>query len=125
MDSMTRVIKSNSNQRNKFTEGLDFASIVDWTSELRPSMKKLRQAMDGLLKTARLTHSVFRVQEDAKTAQRVCNVRYRRDVCFSQAVMIRKITFWYSDDRCKEFIRPLESICYEISFRTKLPNEKV
>ena len=86
VDSMTRVIKSNSGQRNKFTEGLDFASIVDWTSELRPSMKKLRQAMDGLLKTARLTHSVFRVQEDAKSAQRACNVRYRRDVCFSQAV---------------------------------------
>lgn len=84
---MTRVIKSNSaGQRNKFTEGLDFASIVDWTCELRPSMKKLRQAMDGLLKTARLTHSVFRVQEDAKRAQRACNVRYRRDVCFSQAV---------------------------------------
>lgn len=83
---MTRVIKSNSGQRNKFTEGLDFASIVDWTSELRPSMKKLRQAMDGLLKTARLTHSVFRVQEDSKAAQRACNVRYRRDVCFSQAV---------------------------------------
>jgi inositol polyphosphate-4-phosphatase len=72
--------------RNKFTEGLDFASIVDWTSELRPSMRKLRQAMDGLLKTARLTHSVFRVQEDVRAAQRACNVRYRRDVCFSQAV---------------------------------------
>ncbi|XP_076171479.1 inositol polyphosphate-4-phosphatase type I A isoform X2 [Ptiloglossa arizonensis] len=86
VDSMTRMIKSNSGQRNKFTEGLDFASIVDWTNELRPSMKKLRQAMDGLLKTARLTHSVFRVQEDAKMAQRFCNVRYRRDVCFSQAL---------------------------------------
>ncbi|XP_046586824.1 inositol polyphosphate-4-phosphatase type I A isoform X2 [Neodiprion lecontei] len=86
VDTMTKVIKSNSGQRNKFTEGLDFASIVDWTSELRPSMKKLRQAMDGLLKTARLTHSVFRVQEDAKAAQRACNVRYRRDVCFSQAL---------------------------------------
>ncbi|XP_032688495.1 inositol polyphosphate-4-phosphatase type I A isoform X2 [Odontomachus brunneus] len=86
VDSMTQVIKSNSGQKNKFTEGLDFASIVDWTSELRPSMKKLRQAMDGLLKTARLTHSVFRVQEDSKAAQRACNVRYRRDVCFSQAL---------------------------------------
>lgn len=51
-------------------------------------MKKLRQAMDGLLKTARLTHSVFRVQEDSKAAQRACNVRYRRDVCFSQAVSL-------------------------------------
>lgn len=79
-------VKNSVAQRNKFTEGLDFDSIVDWTSELRPSMKKLRQAMDGLLKTARLTHSVFRVQEDAKSAQKACNVRYRRDVCFSQAV---------------------------------------
>ncbi|KAJ3629984.1 hypothetical protein MTP99_014343 [Tenebrio molitor] len=42
--------------------------------------------MDGLLKTARLTHSVFRVQEDPKAAQRVCNVQYRRDVCFSQSL---------------------------------------
>lgn len=71
---------------NKFTDGLDLNKINDWAAELRPSMRKLRQAMDGLLKTARLTHSVFRVQEDPKAAQRVCNVRYRRDVCFSQAV---------------------------------------
>jgi len=80
------VGRNGSTVRNKFTEGLDFASIVDWTCELRPSMRKLRQAMDGLLKTARLTHSVFRVQEDGRAAQRACNVRYRRDVCFSQAV---------------------------------------
>ncbi|PSN35360.1 hypothetical protein C0J52_11509 [Blattella germanica] len=80
------VGKNGSTVRNKFTEGLDFASIVDWTCELRPSMRKLRQAMDGLLKTARLTHSVFRVQEDGRAAQRACNVRYRRDVCFSQAL---------------------------------------
>lgn len=56
-------------------------------------MKKLRQAMDGLLKTARLTHSVFRVQEDPKMAQRACNVRYRRDVCFSQAVSFFYFSF--------------------------------
>ncbi|XP_014221741.1 type I inositol 3,4-bisphosphate 4-phosphatase isoform X1 [Trichogramma pretiosum] len=85
-DATPRTSKPSVVQRNKFTEGLDFASIHDWPSELRPSMKKLRQAMDGLLKTARLTHSVFRVQEDAKSAQRMCNVRYRRDVCFSQAL---------------------------------------
>ncbi|KAJ8866130.1 hypothetical protein PR048_033654 [Dryococelus australis] len=96
VDSVQRAVNSAVNsavarngstvQRNKFTEGLDFASIVDWTCELRPSMRKLRQAMDGLLKTARLTHSVFRVQEDSRAAQRACNVRYRRDVCFSQAL---------------------------------------
>lgn len=42
--------------------------------------------MDGLLKTARLTHSVFRIQEDRRAAQTACNIRYRRHVCFSQAV---------------------------------------
>lgn len=61
-------------------------------------MRKLRQAMDGLLKTARLTHSAFRVQEDRRTAQRVCNIRYRRDVSFSQAVIFFNffflIIFW-------------------------------
>lgn len=82
VNSVTKVVRNG----NKFTDGLDINKIVDWAAELRPSMRKLRQAMDGLLKTARLTHSVFRVQEDSKAAQRACNVRYRRDVCFSQAV---------------------------------------
>lgn len=82
VNSVTKAIRNG----NKFTDGLDLNKINDWVAELRPSMRKLRQAMDGLLKTARLTHSVFRVQEDPKAAQRVCNVRYRRDVCFSQAV---------------------------------------
>ncbi|KAF2894719.1 hypothetical protein ILUMI_11457 [Ignelater luminosus] len=82
VNSVTKVIKNG----NKFTDGLDINKIADWVAELRPSMRKLRQAMDGLLKTARLTHSVFRVQQDPKAAQRVCNVQYRRDVCFSQAL---------------------------------------
>ncbi|KAF5286113.1 hypothetical protein FQA39_LY16396 [Lamprigera yunnana] len=82
VNSVSKVIKNG----NKFTDGLDINKIADWVAELRPSMRKLRQAMDGLLKTARLTHSVFRVQQDPKAAQRVCNVQYRRDVCFSQAL---------------------------------------
>lgn len=82
VDSVTKIVRNG----NKFTDGLDINKIVDWAAELRPSMRKLRQAMDGLLKTARLTHSVFRVQEDPRAAQRFCNVRYRRDVCFSQAL---------------------------------------
>lgn len=82
VDSVTKMVRNG----NKFTDGLDINKIIDWAAELRPSMRKLRQAMDGLLKTARLTHSVFRVQEDPRAAQRVCNVRYRRDVCFSQAL---------------------------------------
>lgn len=85
-DALNKAVNCATVVRNKFTEGLDFSTITDWTIELRPSMRKLRQAMDGLLKTARLTHSVFRVQEDRRTAQKACNVRYRRHVCFSQAV---------------------------------------
>lgn len=71
---------------NKFTDGLDLSMTTDWTSELRPSMRKLRQAMDGLLKTARLMHSVQRLHQDSKRMNTTLSVMYRRDVCFSQAV---------------------------------------
>ncbi|XP_045108228.1 LOW QUALITY PROTEIN: inositol polyphosphate-4-phosphatase type I A-like [Portunus trituberculatus] len=59
---------------------------VDWVSEVRPSMKKLRQAMDGLMRTARLVHSVFRLQQTPEAAQATHNIKYRRDICFSQAL---------------------------------------
>lgn len=71
---------------NKFTDGLDLSLTTDWASELRPSMRKLRQAMDGLLKTARLMHSVQRLQQDMKRTSATLATMYRRDVCFSQAV---------------------------------------
>ncbi|XP_058444865.1 type II inositol 3,4-bisphosphate 4-phosphatase isoform X2 [Malaya genurostris] len=79
---VTRKVKKG----NKFTDGLDLSLTTDWASELRPSMKKLRQAMDGLLKTARLMHSVQRLQQDMKNTSSVLSVMYRRDVCFSQAL---------------------------------------
>ena len=59
---------------------------VDWLAEVRPSVRKLRQAMDGLMRTARLVHSVFRLQQKPDDAQKAYKVKYRRDVCFSQAV---------------------------------------
>ncbi|KAG0723460.1 Type II inositol 3,4-bisphosphate 4-phosphatase [Chionoecetes opilio] len=59
---------------------------VDWVAEVRPSMKKLRQAMDGLMRTARLVHSVFRLQQTPEAAQQAHNIKYRRDICFSQAL---------------------------------------
>ena len=71
---------------------------VDWVAEVRPSMKKLRQAMDGLMRTARLVHSVFRLQQTPEAAQQAHNIKYRRDICFSQAVSINithYITFRY------------------------------
>lgn len=71
---------------NKFTDGLDLSLTTDWASELRPSMKKLRQAMDGLLKTARLMHSVQRLQQDGKRTSTILTTMYRRDICFSQAL---------------------------------------
>jgi hypothetical protein len=90
---------------NKFTEGLDLSQFDDWASELRPSMKKLRQglsllnlhenigshstlfvAMDTILKTARIIHSVQRLQQDIKKTSSNLAIMFRRDVCLSQAV---------------------------------------
>ena len=83
---------------NKFVEGLSLDNVTDWVAELKPSMRKLRQAMDGLLKTARLTHSVFRVQEDPKYALKMSQIQYRRDVCFSQAVSDSNFNFFSTKD---------------------------
>lgn len=91
VDEVTRkVIKG---KGNKFTDGLDLSLTTDWASELRPSMRKLRHAMDGLLKTARLMHSVQRLQQDMKKTSTTLATMYRRDVCFSQAVIPRSILF--------------------------------
>ena len=86
---VTRKVKKG----NKFTDGLDLSLTTDWASELRPSMKKLRQAMDGLLKTARLMHSVQRLQQDTKKITSNLAIMFRRDVCFSQAVSLIKRHF--------------------------------
>ncbi|KAH8411615.1 hypothetical protein KR215_007300 [Drosophila sulfurigaster] len=71
---------------NKFTDGLDLSLTTDWVAELRPSMRKLRHAMDRLLKTARLMHSVQRLQQDVRCNRLQASIMYRRDVCFSQAL---------------------------------------
>ncbi|XP_016949226.1 inositol polyphosphate-4-phosphatase type I A [Drosophila biarmipes] len=71
---------------NKFTDGLDLSMTTDWAAELRPSMRKLRHAMDRLLKTARLMHSVQRLQQDMRCNRIQASIMYRRDVCFSQAL---------------------------------------
>lgn len=73
---------------NKFTDGLDLSLTTDWVAELRPSMRKLRHAMDRLLKTARLMHSVQRLQQDVRCNRLQASIMYRRDVCFSQAVRV-------------------------------------
>lgn len=86
VDGVTRkVVKA---KGNKFTDGLDLSLTTDWASELRPSMRKLRQAMDGLLKTARLMHSVQRLQQDMKKTSSILTTMYRRDVCLSQSVSL-------------------------------------
>ena len=60
--------------------------IEDWSAELRPSMRKLRQGMDSLLKTSRLVCSVLRLQQSGEAVQLTAEVKHRRDVCFSQAL---------------------------------------
>eukprot|EP00095_Tigriopus_kingsejongensis_P011180 maker-scaffold456_size166325-snap-gene-0.28 protein:Tk11180 transcript:maker-scaffold456_size166325-snap-gene-0.28-mRNA-1 annotation:"type i inositol- -bisphosphate 4-phosphatase-like" len=60
--------------------------IEDWTAELRPSMRKLRQGMDSLCKTSRLVCSVLRLQQSREAVNLSHSIKYRRDVCFSQAL---------------------------------------
>ena len=62
------------------------AEVTDWASELRPSMRKLRQGMDSLCKTARLACSVLRLHQTMDAVDLSHAIKYRRDVCFSQAL---------------------------------------
>lgn len=59
---------------------------ADWFSEVRPSIRKLRHTIDGLMRTARLIHSVFRLKESQENSELSHAIKYRRDICFSQAV---------------------------------------
>jgi hypothetical protein len=61
-------------------------SIEDWPAELRPSMRKLRQGMDSLCKTSKLTCSALRLRQTAEAVNLSHQIKYRRDVCFSQAL---------------------------------------
>ena len=60
--------------------------LGNWAGEVRPSMRKLRQGMDSLLKTSRLMCSVLRLQQLKEAVKLTAEVKYRRDVCFSQAL---------------------------------------
>ena len=60
--------------------------IADWAAEVRPSMRKLRQGMDSLLKTSRLMCSVLKLQQLQEAVKLTHEVKHRRDVCFSQAL---------------------------------------
>jgi len=60
--------------------------IEDWAGEVRPSMRKLRQGMDSLLKTSRLVCSVLRLKQVEEAVTLTHEIKYRRDVCFSQAL---------------------------------------
>jgi hypothetical protein len=50
--------------------------IEDWTMEVRPSMRKLRQGMDSLLKTSRLLCSVLRLQQLKEAVRYLNNSRF-------------------------------------------------
>merc|ERR1719186_1301215 len=60
--------------------------MEDWAGQVRPSMRKLRQGMDSLLKTSRLMCSVLRLQQINAAVDLTHRIKYRRDVCFSQAL---------------------------------------
>ncbi|CAB4066700.1 unnamed protein product [Lepeophtheirus salmonis] len=54
---------------------------IDWASELRPSMRKLRQGMDALCKTARLVCSVLRLQQLHEAVDLSRSIKHRHFWC--------------------------------------------
>ncbi|GFY71964.1 inositol polyphosphate-4-phosphatase type I A [Trichonephila inaurata madagascariensis] len=60
--------------------------FTNWTDELMPSIKKLRQAIQCLMKTAKLTYSIVSLKESTKCLPLSQKVRHRRDIVFSQAL---------------------------------------
>ena len=70
--------------------GGDLETIDDWSSELRPSMRKLRQGMDSLCKTAKLTCSILRLRQTPEAVQLSHQIKYRRDICFRYVGFQRK-----------------------------------
>ena len=70
----------------KLQQLTDSIGLEDWTEEVRPSMRKLRQGMDSLLKTTRMMCSVFRLQQSPEAVRLTASVKHRRDICFSQAL---------------------------------------
>lgn len=83
VDSVKKLVKKG----NKFTDGLKLDEVRDWSEELQPSMRKLKQAMDGLLKTGRLTRSALQLKcEHPHRTRALTALQMRRDTCFSQAL---------------------------------------
>lgn len=60
----------------------------DSLSSIVPSIVKLRGAVDGAVRTARLVHSVHRLQQPTDAIHQTHALQYRRDVCFAQAVRL-------------------------------------
>ncbi|KAF2361242.1 Pleckstrin domain [Trinorchestia longiramus] len=51
-----------------------------------PSIIKLRGAVDGAVRTARLVHSLHKLQLPTDAVHKTHALQYRRDVCFAQAL---------------------------------------
>ena len=61
-------------------------AVEDWAEEVRPSMRKLRQGMDSLLKSTRMMCSVLRLEQSEEAVRLTAEIKQRRDICFSQAL---------------------------------------
>ncbi len=72
-------------------------------------MRKLRQGMDALCKTARLVCSVLRLQQNRQSVDLSRDIRHRRDICFSQAltslVSALMVKFW-ANEPGKQHLQP-------------------
>jgi len=75
-DTYESKSESSSELKNRLT---DLNNII-------PSVIKLREAVDGAVRTARLVHCLHRLQLPYKNIEKIHTLQYRRDACFSQAL---------------------------------------
>ena len=59
-----------------------------WAAELAPCLSKLISAAQSVVKTLRLVHGVQRLREELPRSATAHALQHRRDVCFSQAVIL-------------------------------------
>ena len=74
--------------KTKLESELPSSQSVDDLDGIVPSIIKLRGAVDGAVRTARLVHSLHRLQLTTEAVHQDHALQYRRDVCFSQALSV-------------------------------------
>ncbi|GBM62547.1 Type II inositol 3,4-bisphosphate 4-phosphatase, partial [Araneus ventricosus] len=86
MASKVQSFISENKEESSVESQESFDNLCSWTDELMPSIEKVRQASQSLLRTSKLTYGIVSLKESTKCLPLSQEVRYRRDIVFSQSL---------------------------------------